>query len=112
MSGMGCMVSQPLIAGGNRSCPEFWVVTDDLQYPGYNTLTTRIRLHHALSASTLAAPRRLIGDLLWRGWGHGDSLLFSPIFLGLEVEHGARLSQQSIGRRIELFEGQEWRGGQ
>jgi hypothetical protein len=34
---MGCMVPQPFAAGGNWSYQEFYIVTDDLQYPGYFT---------------------------------------------------------------------------
>jgi hypothetical protein len=30
---MGCMIPHPFAAGGNRSYPEFRVVTDDPQYP-------------------------------------------------------------------------------
>jgi hypothetical protein len=36
---MGCMVSQPFAVGGNRSYPEFWVITGSLRYPGSITLT-------------------------------------------------------------------------
>jgi hypothetical protein len=34
-SGTGCMVPQSFTAGGNRSCPCLWAVTDDPWYPGY-----------------------------------------------------------------------------
>jgi hypothetical protein len=37
MSSMSCMVPQPLATRGNRSCPEFWVITGDQRYPGYRT---------------------------------------------------------------------------
>jgi hypothetical protein len=33
------MVPQSLATGANRSCPEFWAVTDDPQYTGYKTST-------------------------------------------------------------------------
>jgi hypothetical protein len=33
------------------------------------------------------------------GGGHGDSLLFSPIFLDSEVDHGAGLTEHSIESR-------------
>jgi hypothetical protein len=36
--GMGCMVPQPFTTEGNRLYPEFWAITDGLQYPGYITL--------------------------------------------------------------------------
>jgi hypothetical protein len=35
--GTGCMVPQPFTAGGNRSYPEFWVVTHGPRYQGYIT---------------------------------------------------------------------------
>jgi hypothetical protein len=35
LSGMGCMVPQPFVTGGNRSYPKFWVVTGYPLYPGY-----------------------------------------------------------------------------
>jgi hypothetical protein len=35
ISGMGCMVPQPFAAGGNRSHPKFWVISDAPRYPGY-----------------------------------------------------------------------------
>jgi hypothetical protein len=34
-SGMGCMVPQPFVAGGNQSYLKFWAVTGDPWYPGY-----------------------------------------------------------------------------
>jgi hypothetical protein len=37
--GMGCMVPRPFCTGGNRSYPDYWVVTDDPRYLGYKTLT-------------------------------------------------------------------------
>jgi hypothetical protein len=30
-----CMIPQPFAAGGNRSYPDFWVITADPRYPGY-----------------------------------------------------------------------------
>jgi hypothetical protein len=35
ISVMGCMIPQSFVAGGNRSYPEFWVVTDGSRYLEY-----------------------------------------------------------------------------
>jgi hypothetical protein len=37
--GMGCMVLQLFVAGGNRSYPKFWAVTGGPWYLGYITPT-------------------------------------------------------------------------
>jgi hypothetical protein len=41
----------------------------------------------------------LRASILARVGGHGDSLLFSPIFLDSEVDHGAGLTEHSIESR-------------
>jgi hypothetical protein len=33
------MVPHLLTDGGNQSCPEFWAITGDPRYPGYETST-------------------------------------------------------------------------
>jgi hypothetical protein len=32
------MIPQSFAVGGNQLCPEFWTVTGNPRYPGYNTL--------------------------------------------------------------------------
>jgi hypothetical protein len=34
-----CMVPQPFVIGGNRSYLDFWAITGDPWYTGYETLT-------------------------------------------------------------------------
>jgi hypothetical protein len=56
----GCMVSQPFAIGGNQSYPDFWPVTDDPWYPGYETLT--VAPEH--SVERVARAIQLIGDII------------------------------------------------
>jgi hypothetical protein len=46
--GMRCMVPQSFAAGGNRSYPEFWVVTGGPRYSGYIIPTNLIHKLHGI----------------------------------------------------------------
>jgi hypothetical protein len=64
---MRCMVPQSFAIGGNRSYPEFWIITDDLQYPGYETpvVTTEPSVEWVVGADLSTVGRIGTHMLLW-----------------------------------------------